>query len=326
LVFITKVCTFAYMSNILSGYLDTLLGPSEKGSSNNRKYTCINPVCDSHNKGKKKLEIQIEPDQDGNYPYNCWVCGQVKGKSIQSLLFKIGAPKDIFDKLGLSFIKSRAPTSEGLTFCTGLPPDYKFLLHAKSTDILAKHAALYLKKRGITREDIIKYQIGYCEDGPYRERIIIPSYDSKGAINYFVARSYDPEVKYKYKYPESSRDIIPFEMYVNWEVPVVLCEGVFDMIAIKRNTIPLLGKTITPALMKKLLTAKIRKIYIALDNDAMKMALQHCETLLAMGKKVFLVSTQEKDPAEMGFKAFLQQIQTTPQLTPETLLKLKLSL
>lgn len=313
------------MENALSGLLDQVLGPGEKTSRSNRKYLCPFPACSSSIKNKKKLEIDIVTDSQGYNKWACWVCGN-KGLTIRTLFKKIGVSDHVYKSLDSFVVRTDNDSSQLSAFNGILPAEYRPINTDKITDIAAKHAALYLKKRGITREDIIKYQIGYCEDGPYRERVIIPSYDSKGAINYFVARSYDPEVKYKYKYPESSRDIIPFEMYVNWEVPVVLCEGVFDMIAIKRNTIPLLGKTITPALMKKLLTAKIRKIYIALDNDAMKMALQHCETLLSMGKKVFLVSTQEKDPAEMGFKAFLQQIQTTPQLTPETLLKLKLSL
>jgi hypothetical protein len=56
------------------------------------------------------------------------------------------------------------------------------------------------------------------------------------------------------------------------------------------------------------------------------MALQHCERLLAMGKKVFLVSTEEKDASEMGFYSFLNNIQQTPELTAGDLLKFKISL
>jgi DNA primase len=207
-----------------------------------------------------------------------------------------------------------------------LPAEYKFLLDAKPTDILAKHAMLYLKKRGITVDDIIKYQIGYCDEGKYAERIIIPSYDSNGKINFFIGRTFDPEAKLKYKYPEASRDIIAFEMFINWDVPIVLCEGGFDMIAIKRNVIPLLGKTITQKLLKKLIDSKVKKIYIALDNDAIKFALKHCETMMSMGKKVFLVEMQQKDASEMGFEAFLKHIQQTEPLTEHKLLKLKLSL
>ena len=185
---------------------------------------------------------------------------------------------------------------------------------------------LYLKKRGVTEQDIIKYQMGYCEEGPYAERIIMPSFDSSGKINFFVGRSFDPEVRLKYKYPQASRDIIPFEMYINWNVPVVLCEGGFDMLAIKRNAIPLLGKSITPKLMKKLVESKIQKVYVALDKDAISMALKHCESLMSLGKKVFLVEMDDKDPSSMGFEAFLSLIQQVEPLTTNKLLKYKMSL
>lgn len=313
------------MENIISGLIDQVLGPGEKASRTNRKYFCPFPECSSTNKNKKKLEVNIVTDSEGHNKWACWVCNN-KGLTIRSLFKKIGAPKHIYDSLDSIIVKSDHGSNEMPVFNGVLPPDYKFLLNVKPTDILAKHALLYLKKRGITKEDILKYQIGYCEDGPYAERVIIPSYDSAGAINYFVGRTFDPETRLKYKYPENSRDIIPFEMYVNWNVPVILCEGVFDMMAIKRNVIPLLGKTITPKLLKKLISSDIKKVYIALDNDAMRVALKHCDTLMSMGKKVYLVSTQEKDASEMGFKSFLTQIQNTKELTSENLLKLKMSM
>ena len=313
------------MENALSGLLDSVLGPGEHTSRTNRKYLCPFPGCSSTYKNKKKLEVDIATDAEGKNKWACWVCGN-KGLTIRALLKKIGAPKHAFESLNSIISKGDTGHIEAPEFTGGLPADYKFLLSAKPTDIIAKHAALYLKKRGVTKQDIIKYQIGFCEDGPYRERIIIPSYDANGQINFFVGRSFDPETKLKYKYPECSRDIIPFEMFINWETPLILCEGAFDMMAIKRNAVPLLGKTITSKLLKKIISSKIKKVYIALDNDALRMALQHCEMLLSLGKKVFLVSTDEKDPAEMGFQSFLSHIQQTPELTPENLLKLKIGL
>ena len=67
-------------------------------------------------------------------------------------------------------------------------------------------------------------------------------------LNYFTARSFEKEPFRKYKNPSVSRDIVPFEMFINWSSPLVLCEGPFDAIAIKRNAIPLLGKNIQSSL------------------------------------------------------------------------------
>lgn len=55
----------------------------------------------------------------------------------------------------------------------------------------------------------------------------------------------------KYKNPPAPKDTVIFDLYINWNMPVILCEGVFDAIAIKRNAIPLLGKTVQDALLQK---------------------------------------------------------------------------
>jgi DNA primase len=313
------------METILSGLIDQVLGYGEKASKTNRKYNCPFPDCPTHGTHKKKLEVDIVTDSEGNNRWACWVCGS-KGRTIRSLFRKIGASAEDLKKLSQIIVKSDSDVEDLEEFDGVLPVEYKFLLDAKPHDILAKHAMIYLKKRNITESDIIKYQIGYCEEGKYAERIIIPSFDASGKINFFVGRSFDPETRLKYKYPQASRDIIPFEMYINWDIPVVLCEGGFDMLAIKRNAIPLLGKSITPKLMKKLIESKIKKVYIALDKDAITMALKHCETLMSIGKKVFLVEMDDKDPSEMGFEAFLSLIQKVEPLTQDKLLKYKLSL
>ena len=54
-----------------------------------------------------------------------------------------------------------------------------------------KHAIHYLTERGITQKDIIKYNIGYCVEGLYARRVIVPSYNSDGSLNYFIARGHD---------------------------------------------------------------------------------------------------------------------------------------
>ena len=177
-----------------------------------------------------------------------------------------------------------------------------------------------------SEEDILKYNIGYCESGPYKNMIIIPSYDADGRLNYFTGRSFEKEPKIKYKNPSVSRDIIPFELFINWDIPFILCEGPFDAIAIKRNVIPLLGKNIQSKLMKKIVMSSVDKIYIALDKDAQKQALSFCEKLMNEGKEVYLVDMKDKDPSEMGFKNFINLISETYPLTLSGLLEKKLFL
>ena len=197
---------------------------------------------------------------------------------------------------------------------------------AKCRYLIYEHDHKYLKSRNITKDDILKYNIGYCDYGPYSDRIIIPSYDVNKKLNYFTSRTFKSDVFQKYKNPDVSRDIIPFELLINWDLPLIICEGPFDAIAIKRNAIPLLGKNIQPNLMKKIISSRVKKIYIALDTDALKQALHFCEILINEGKEVYLVELQGKDPSEVGFRSFTKLIQQTFPLNQFTLMEKKISL
>ncbi|NQX84287.1 MAG: hypothetical protein HRS57_03760, partial [Mycoplasmataceae bacterium] len=123
-------------------------------------------------------------------------------------------------------------------------------------NFIKKHALDYLQKRNVTEQDILKYNIGYCDSGMYSNRIIIPSYDVDGKLNFFVGRDFYNS-KMKYRNSPTTKDIIGFDLFINWDEPIVLCEGVFDAIAIKRNAIPLFGKTILSILMKKIYDNKV---------------------------------------------------------------------
>ena len=181
-------------------------------------------------------------------------------------------------------------------------------------------------KEGITKEDIEKYSIGYCESGRYAKMVIIPSYDEVGDLNYFTGRSFEKDPFVKYRNPETSRDVIPFELFINWNIPLVICEGPFDAIAIKRNAIPLLGKNIQQNLLKKIVTSTVEKIYIALDTDAQKQALKFAEYFMNQGKEVYFMDLEGKDPSEMGFNNFTKLIQKTFPIDQYGLMQRKLQL
>ena len=155
--------------------------------------------------------------------------------------------------------------------------------------------------------------------------IIIPSYDENGTLNYFVGRNFGPG-DMKYKNPQASKNIVPFELTINWDSPIVLCEGTFDAMAIKRNAIPLLGKILPEKLMKKIVSSNVKQVFIALDNDALKQAIKYCETLLNHGKEVFLVDLDQKDPSELGFTSFTKLLHKSTPLTFRTLMEKKFQL
>ena len=309
------------IDHLLVNLVDSVLGKGRDTSRNNRAYHC--PFCKHH---KPKLEINFETNAKGENPWHCWVC-DVRGKKLSNLFKQINAPDEKVNELR-SFISHSKIYKDEKTVIEEkieLPKEFKQLIDISQSNIVGRRALAYLKKRKVTLYDILKYNIGYCESGPYANMVVIPSYDDKGNLNYFTARSFEDSYS-KYKNPPVSRNIIPFEFYINWNVPIILCEGPFDMLAIKRNVIPLLGKNIQDKLMQKLIKSDVKKIYIALDRDAMSKALSFCEMLLNEGKEVFLVDLDDKDPSEMGFEHFTSLIQETQKLTFSRLFEKKLQL
>ena len=300
--------------------IDSVLGKGKSTSKGNRAYTC--PECKHH---KPKLEINLNESSSHFQSYNCWACS-FKGKKLTTLFKKIEADQDKVEQLRF-LVKSTSKDYNEIVVSKkiALPKEFISLLNPPNS-LTAKHALHYLKTRNTTKEDIIKYNIGYCEFGIYANMIIIPSYDDKGNLNYFISRNFNKNSPIKYKNPDVSRNVIPFELFINWNTPIILCEGMFDAIAIKRNAIPLLGKNIQSNLMLKLVTSAVKKIYIALDKDALKEALQFCEQLINEGKEVYLVDLDGKDPSELGFRHFTELVQNTYPLTFSGLLEKKLYL
>tara|TARA_B100000424_G_scaffold183219_1_gene141982 strand:- start:585 stop:1514 length:930 start_codon:yes stop_codon:yes gene_type:complete len=308
------------VNQLLVTLVNSVLGSGKPTARNNYAYNC--PFCNHH---KPKLEVNLTENKEGKNPWHCWVCG-VRGTTVYQLFKKVKASASKLTELQ-SLVKSSKTTKFKVVHNTiSLPSEFIDLSTVNNSDITAKHALAYLKRRNISKHDIIKYNIGFCKNGLYANMIIIPTYDEGGNLNYFTARSFEKEPYVKYRNPSVSRDIIPNEHLVNWNVPVILCEGLFDAIAIKRNAIPLLGKNIQNNLMKKLVTSLVNKIYIALDRDAIKQALKFCEMLMAEGKEVYLVDLQDKDPSEMGFSSFTKLIQKTQPLTYSNLMEKKLAI
>ena len=163
----------------------------------------------------------------------------------------------------------------------------------------------YLKSRRIGKKDIIKWKIGYCPKGKYGGRIVIPSFDEDGDVNFFISRSYDRDWR-KYLNPEASKDIIFNHPYIDFDEPITIVEGVFDAIKAGDNSVPLLGSTLTET--SSLFDQIIKNdtpVYLALDPDADKKTNKLIRLFLNYDIELYLVDVKPfNDVGEMTKKQF----------------------
>lgn len=262
-------------------------------------YHC--PFCSHH---KKKLEINVRTQE-----WHCWICNSC-GKSIRSLFYKLKTKDSHFEELykitGKHWVR---PEKDDQHINFSLPDEF-VPLWKKNSSFSYGHAMSYLQDRKITMDDIIRYNIGYCEGGKYEHRVVIPSYDKNGDINFFAARAYDSNYL-KYVLPPWPKDIIGFELFINWQEAITLVEGTFDAVAVKNNTIPLFGTTLPFSLKLAIVTNNVKRVNIVLDNDALKQSIDifdRIEDLQVNKIDIHLVELGQKDPSILGFEAINEMI------------------
>lgn len=212
--------------------------------------------------GKGNLEINYI-----RHVYKCWACGETFGThgplgklfdgyatKAQKKLYNLVKPEELKQE-EKKRLKLRLP--EG--FITFKDSNPKFIPHIE--------ANRYLKSRGITDDIIEKYKIGYTVTGDFAYRIIVPSFDKEGSLNYFVARAWVPK-KMKYKNPTVPKDEIIFnEGSIDWTKDVYLVEGVFDAFFLT-NPIVMLGKKMSKLLFETLYNKVEGNVIICTDGDA----------------------------------------------------------
>ena len=226
-------------------------------------FTC--PACGHH---KRKFSVNLDKSV-----YKCWVC-DYRGRNIRRVIRSYGSYSQLqkwdsisdrgdLERFAELFMETeRAEDKSKME----LPEEFTSLCSEKAP-ATGTYALRYLQKRGVTKDDILKWKIGYCFSGEYRNRIIIPSFDEDGDCSYFIARSYTGD-SYKYKNPRASKDIVFNDLFIDWNKDLVLVEGVFDAL-VAGNAVPILGSTLRKG--SELLRKIVRNdtpIYIALDPDA----------------------------------------------------------
>lgn len=249
--------------------LEAFLGDCRRHDEDKGQASFDCPACSedknlSEGDGKGNLELNYYKDV-----FKCWVCKDTNDMhgSVTKLIKRYGTLKLLAEYRLLQPEK----TFEGKAVIKllELPEGFKLLKNGNSRDFKFNRAMFYLNERGIDSKIIEKYGIGYTTIGQFHNRIIIPSYNDDGVLNYFIARWFDKQyTKLKYLNPDASKqDIIFNENRINWDATIYLVEGAFDHIVVP-NSIPLLGKNISDVLLYKLYEKAQSNIVVLLDNDA----------------------------------------------------------
>ena len=260
------------MSQLLADILKQFLGDFAEHIEESGQMSFDCPACaedkglaNGCGDGKHKLALNYKKNI-----YQCWVCkfeNNMHG-SVPNLIKRYGNKKILKEyaivrptDLDQDYVPKEKVDLK-------LPDGYKKLSESSYKDFNYIKAYRYLTERGITDELIKEYNIGFTTTGQYHNRIIIPSYDELGDLNYFVSRAWDKWKKPKYLNPDVEKQLFVYnEFNINWDGTIYLVEGAFDHIVVP-NSIPLLGKTMYGKLKSLLLKNAKSDVVILLDDDA----------------------------------------------------------
>jgi DNA primase len=257
--------------------------------------------------------------------FKCWIC-DYRGNNLSRLVKRFGSflQRQEWEKYSntidmsssledLLFPKEEEEEEEVIL---KLPEEFISLAN-KSAPLSSLEAKKYLSSRGVSKKDILKWKIGYCPKGEYSGRVIVPSFNEDGKVNYFVARLYG-KFWPPYKNLNVSKDIVFNQLYVDFKNDLVLVEGAFDAINAE-NAVPILGSSLRED--SKLFQEIVKwdtTVYVALDPDAEKKAMKLIKSLLLYGIEVYKIDVSGfKDVGEMSKEQFQQRKKDAKLITNE---------
>jgi len=279
------------------------------------------PKCKHH---KKKLSVNLEKNK-----FQCWVCGY-RGNNVRRLIRRHGSFQQqqewakIDDTIEIASFEDVFSTEqeieEKVEQVIDLPETFKTLCSG-SLSLATRPIFRFLHERGVSKQDILKWKMGYCSSGDYKERVIIPSFNEDGDINYFIARTYGNDWM-KYKNPPASRDIIFNELYVDFDDDLIIVEGVFDAI-VAGNAVPILGSSLREdsKLLKKVVEHDT-PVYIALDPDVETKAMRLIKKMLTLDIEIYKIDIAPYDDVgEMTKREFNKRKQNAELMTNDSFLE-----
>ena len=233
-------------------------------SGNGKNFDVRCPICAPSDPSKKKLAIRTTDDAN-----HCWTCGW-KSRSLLPLLRKYGTQEQVNYYKQILGINNELIVAEVEEIKKiELPRDFCLLTLGDQRDPDVKAAWRYVFDRGLDEKDAWYFKFGFSNEPRWKRRVLMPSFDARGNLNYFVARAIDPNRKPKYDNPDVDKNPIVFnEININWTKRLILCEGPFDLVKCPENSTSMLGSDLDERheLFNKILLHNT-PVALALDGD-----------------------------------------------------------
>jgi len=267
---------------------------------------------------KPKLSVNLDTDR-----FHCWSCDW-GGKTLIPLMSRDSKERNEY-VAELEANKLKPATPEKKYDAPALPTEFRTLTKEWPGPYY-KSAMRYLQDRGITIQDIRHWKLGYCEEGNYKHRIIVPSFDEYGVLNFVVGRSFYDNPQ-KYKHENLCKDVIFNEYMVDWNKPIVVTEGPFDAFKTGDNVTALQGSILREdsKLFSRLVFSGV-EVYFAMDQDAFRKQLKILTNLVAYGVDCYYVPMGgKKDVGEMSKTEFREaKLQALPVGSSIDILRLRM--
>lgn len=186
-----------------------------------------------------------------------------------------------------------------------LPPGFRTLEDGVSS-VTGRKALAYMTNRNFHELVLFDNKFGYCDDGPYAGRVIIPFYEN-GSLVYWQARDFTgmAEPRDKIKNPPAGTTLHgKSDVLFNYDTArkcksVIITESWGSSLAIGPCSTALNGKSMSEVQFIKLLAMDARTFIVMLDPGTEQQAWEIAKRLSSTGRYALVASLKDGDPAEV---------------------------
>lgn len=303
-------------------FIERVFGKGRLSRSNNFDVRC--PICDPLDRTKKKLSIHVESDMN-----QCWVCGH-RARNLIWLIKKFGTSSDLLEYCE-RFVQNKSTLITAdldISRKAELPSDFSLLVEASNNDPDIMAMKRYVLSRGLSEDDMWYHKLGYSFDFRWQRRVIVPSFNDEGVLNFFAGRAIDDRRSPKYENAiVDMSDVIYNDINIDWKDPLVICEGPFDQMKCPQNSTAVLGSSLleTHMLFTKIVLSST-PIIVAFDADMWNTKTLRVATMLDLyGIEVAILDTRQfGDPGNATKEQMLEASQRARPFSWYTKMETKL--